>query len=346
MSLLAQEERTCHRNIGEREDEGTQNGKENGKRHRTEHLALDAHKRHQRNVNYHDDDFAECRTLADARSGVMNLLIHLCLGKTDGSIGRISCPPLNTLHAQMGHNSLYDNDGRIDYHTEIDGSQRHQIAVDSEGLHHAESKEHAERNDARHNQSGPPVAQEDNQHEDNDESAFYQVSGDGSLHTVNQVGSVDKGFDNHALGQGFLNLLYAQLHIPDNLLKVFALQHDGYSGNHFALAISGNGSETGGVTQLNFRHITYFDRSAVHGLDGDIRHIFQTLHHAYAADEILVGVFLYVTSARVGVILFERIKYLAHGQIAGVELIRIDGHFILLHVASPAAHFGHARGSR
>ena len=27
-----------------------------------------------------------------------------------------------------------------------------QIAVDSEGLHHAESKEHAERNDARHNQ--------------------------------------------------------------------------------------------------------------------------------------------------------------------------------------------------
>lgn len=80
----------------------------------------------------------------------------------------------------MGHNSLYDNDGRIDYHTEIDGSERHQIAVDSEGLHHAESKEHAERNDARHNQSGTPVAQEDNQHEDNDESAFYQVSGDGS----------------------------------------------------------------------------------------------------------------------------------------------------------------------
>ena len=30
MSLLAQEERTCHRNIGEREDEGTQDGEENG----------------------------------------------------------------------------------------------------------------------------------------------------------------------------------------------------------------------------------------------------------------------------------------------------------------------------
>ena len=46
MSLLAQEERARHRNIGEREDEGTQDGEENGKRHRTEHLALDAHKRH------------------------------------------------------------------------------------------------------------------------------------------------------------------------------------------------------------------------------------------------------------------------------------------------------------
>ena len=246
----------------------------------------------------------------------------------------------------MGHNSLYDNDGRIDYHTEIDGSERHQIAVDSEGLHHAESKEHAERNDARHNQSGTPVAQENNQHEDDDESAFSQVSGDGSLYSVNQVGSVDKRFDDHAFGQGFLNLLYAQLHIPDNLLKVFALQHDGNSGNHFALAISGNGSETGGMTQLNLRHITYLNRSAVHGLHGDICHIFQTLHHAYAADEILVGIFLYVTSARVGVILFERIKHLAHGKIAGVEFIRVDGHLILLHVATPAAYFGHARGSR
>ena len=100
------------------------------------------------------------------------------------------------------------------------------------------------------------------------------------------------------------------------------------------------------MTQLNLRHITYLNRSAVHGLDGDVRHIFQTLHHAYAADEILVGVFLYVTSARVGVILFERIKHLAHGKIAGVELIRIDSHFVLLHVASPAAHFRYARGSR
>ena len=100
------------------------------------------------------------------------------------------------------------------------------------------------------------------------------------------------------------------------------------------------------MTQLNLRHITYLNRCTIYGLDGDICHIFQTLHHAYAADEILVGVFLYVTSARVGVILFECIKHLAHGQIAGVEFISIDGHFILLHVASPAAHFCHARGSR
>ncbi len=69
------------------------------------------------------------------------------------------------------------------------------------------------------------------------------------------------------------------------------------------------------MTQLNLRHITYLNRSAVYGLHGDICHIFQTLHHAYAADEILVGIFLYVTSARVGVILFERIKHLAHSQI-------------------------------
>ena len=81
MHLAAQQERTCHRHIGERKDEGTEDGEEHGERHRTEHLAFDAHQRHQRNVYNHDDDFAEGCTLADAGSREVNLLVHLLLGQ-------------------------------------------------------------------------------------------------------------------------------------------------------------------------------------------------------------------------------------------------------------------------
>ena len=101
----------------------------------------------------------------------------------------------------MCNHRLDDDDGGIDNHTKVYGAQRHQVAVDAEGLHHAEGKEHTERDDTRHHQSCTPVAQEDDKHEDDDKSTFDEVAGDGALYSIHQVGTVDKRFDDHTFGQ-------------------------------------------------------------------------------------------------------------------------------------------------
>ena len=98
----------------------------------------------------------------------------------------------------MCHHSFNNDDRRIHYHTKVDGSQRHQVAIDAECLHHTKGKEHTERDDTRHHQSGSPVTQEDNEYEDYDQSAFNQVAGDGTLYSIHQVGTIDKRFDNHS----------------------------------------------------------------------------------------------------------------------------------------------------
>ena len=131
--LAAQQERTCHRHIGERQDEGTEDGKEHGERHRTEHLSLDAHQGHQRNVYNHDDDFAEGCTLADAGSREVNLLVHLLLGQGErnrisfllalGKIGSTHLGLREMTCINMCNHRLDDDDGGIDNHTEVDGTQ-------------------------------------------------------------------------------------------------------------------------------------------------------------------------------------------------------------------------------
>jgi membrane fusion protein, heavy metal efflux system len=67
--------------------------------------------------------------------------------------------------------------------------------------HLLKGKEHTERDDTRHHQSCTPVAQKNDKHEDNDESTFDEVAGDGALYSIHQVGTVDKRFDDHAFGQ-------------------------------------------------------------------------------------------------------------------------------------------------
>ena len=101
----------------------------------------------------------------------------------------------------MCHHCFNNDDRRIHYHTKVYGSQRHQVSGDAKGLHHTEGKEHTQRDDTCHYQTSSPVTQKDNEHEDNDESTFDEVAGDGTLYSIHQVGTVDKRFDDHTFGQ-------------------------------------------------------------------------------------------------------------------------------------------------
>ena len=139
---------------------------------------------------------------------------------------------------------LNNNNGRIHNHSKVDSSERHQVAINTESLHHTECKEHTERNHAGDHQTRTPITQEDNQHEDNNESTFYQVSGNGTLYSIHQVGTVNEWLYHNAFRQRFLNLLNALLHIVAYFLKVFAFQHDGDTSHNLTFSISGNSTKS------------------------------------------------------------------------------------------------------
>ena len=99
------------------------------------------------------------------------------------------------------------------------------------------------------------------------------------------------------------------------------------------------------MSQLNFSHIAHLDRSSIHRLYRDVTHIFQTLYHTDSSDVVLIGVLLDIATASIGVVALQGIKHLAYGNTAGIQLVGIDSHLILLDVAAPTAHLGNAWSS-
>ena len=334
MHLAAQHQCTRHRHIGQRKNEGAENGKKYGKRHGTEHLALNAYESHEWNIDDHDHDFAKGSTLADAGSREMHLLVHLLASEPQRRI------PAGAA-VDMGHHCLNNDNRRIHYHAKVDGAKTHQVAGNAEGLHHAEGKKHAQGDDTGHDKSRTPIAQKEDEHKDHDESALDKVMGDGALHPVDKVGAVDEGFDDHSLGQRLLYLGYTFLDVSAHLLEVFALEHDGYACHHLALAIARNGTEACGMAIVNRGHVAHPDgrrADCFHGYGG---YVGKRLHRAESSNIILCGMFLYVGTSRVGIVLLESREHVAHGDAVGVEAVVVYRHLILLHVSAPPRHLCH-----
>ena len=99
------------------------------------------------------------------------------------------------------------------------------------------------------------------------------------------------------------------------------------------------------MSQLNFRHIAHLDRSSIHRLYRDVTHIFQTLHYTDSTDVVLVGVLLNIATSSIGVVALQSIKDFTNRDTIGIQLVGIDGNFILLDIATPATHFSYTRSS-
>ena len=285
----------------------------------------------------------------------MHLFIHLTLGKGKWNIlsailtlSQISSPHFwlrKMPRINMCYYRLNNNNGRIHYHSKVDSSERHQIAINTESLHHTEGKEHTERNHAGNHQTCTPITQKDNQHKDNNESTLNKVSGDGTLYSIHQVGTVNERLYHNAFRQRFMNLLNALLHIPTYFLEVFTLQHDGNTSYDFTFSIAGNSTKPGSMPQLNLSYIAHLNRCTANCLHRDIGNILQTLDGSDSSDIILVGIFFDIASTGIGIVLFQRIKHFANGNIVGIQLVSIHCHLILLHITAPTTHFSYTGSS-
>ena len=84
----------------------------------------------------------------------------------------------------MCNDSLHDDNCRIDYHSEVDGSQAHQISVNAKSTHHTKGEEHTERYDASYDKTCPPISEEDDEHEDDNQTALDEVVCNGAFYSI------------------------------------------------------------------------------------------------------------------------------------------------------------------
>ena len=212
-----------------------------------------------------------------------------------------------------------DNDYcRVDYHAEVYRSERHQVAVDAECLHHAEGEEHAEWNDRRHDKSCTPVAEEQHEHEYDYESTLNEVACYRALNPSYEVGAVDERLDDHSFGQRTLYLCDAFLHVAAHFLEVFAFEHDGNACHNLAFAVTGDGSEACGVALLHLCHVADAHGCGAYRLDRYVGNVVQRAHAADATYVVLVCVFFYIAASGVCVVALKSRVDVCHGHSAGV----------------------------
>ena len=84
--------------------------------------------------------------------------------------------------------AVFDHDDRaIDDHAEVDGAQAEQAGRNAEPEHAAEGEQHRKRNRQGHDQRRAQIAEEGEQHGDDEQAAFEQVFRDRVDHVIDQL---------------------------------------------------------------------------------------------------------------------------------------------------------------
>ena len=174
-----QEHARQHRHQREREDQRPEQGEDDGQRHRPEQLPLDPLERQDRQVDDHDDELAEHRRPPDLDRGVAD----------DVEPATRPARP----RAEAPRRVLDHDDRAVDDQAEVDGAEAHQAAGDADPQHEIEREEHRERDRRGHDQPRAQVAQEDEEHGDDEQRALEEVRPHRVQHVVDEVRAVVDG---------------------------------------------------------------------------------------------------------------------------------------------------------
>ena len=153
----------------------------------------------------------------------------------------VSIPSQPLLLMGQTPDTVFDNDdGAIHDETEIKRAQTHQVGADMVGHHAAEGKQHRERDNKRGNERCPQIAEEQEQHHNDQGSAFKQIGRDRSNGFIDQDGAVIDRGRNHAFRQVAIDLRQFFGDRVGDGAAVFADQHKRRAQHHlFAILRSG-----------------------------------------------------------------------------------------------------------
>ena len=171
-----------------------------------EHLALNAAKRKDRDVNHGDD--------ADAKQAGPN---HLAGGGVHHVQAFLKCQLTfanAALRFRQATNAVFHHDDRaINNETEVQRAQAHQIGRYAGADHAGHGGQHRQRNNGGGDQRRTDVTQQQKQHNDHQQCTFQQVllhRGDGF---IDQCRAVIQGLNENTVRQGPIDHFKALCHI-------------------------------------------------------------------------------------------------------------------------------------
>eukprot|EP01022_Parablepharisma_sp_SALTPOND_P027440 TRINITY_DN665_c0_g9_i1.p1 TRINITY_DN665_c0_g9~~TRINITY_DN665_c0_g9_i1.p1 ORF type:complete len:1867 (+),score=739.92 TRINITY_DN665_c0_g9_i1:18974-24574(+) len=332
--LLADEQRNGGRDEGHRQDHRAQQCRHHGEGHRGEHLPFHAGQRKHGQVDDHDDQLAEQQRPARFLCGREDFV--------EAFVARQRAAMVLLGMGQAPHAVFHDHHGAIDDDAEVQRSQAQQVGADLVGDHAGEGEQHRQRNHHGRDDGRADIAQEDEQHRNDQQRALDQVllhRGDGTIH---QHGAVVDGDGFHPLGQAAIDLAHLLVDRLRDGAAVLADQHEDGAQHHLAAILGGRASAQ--FTPCpDLGHVADADGHATHIGQHDIADVFHGADLARGADQVLLAASLDVAGADIAVIFFQRLDDAVHGHAVGGQPLGGRRHQEFARVATDGVDLGHAR---
>ena len=240
--------------------------------------------------------------------------------------------------------AVFDHHHRaIDHQPEVDCPQAEQAGCNAEPQHARKGKQHRKRNGQGNDEPRPQVAQEGEQHGDDQQTAFHQVFADRVDDVIDQFGAVVNNLYFHVRGEVLLDFLEPLAQLLGDAVAVFAHEHKAQPIDHLPLARGGDRPAADFVANLHLGHVLDADGYAVAGGDDDVGNLLQIAGTAHPVHQQHLAVLGDVPSAHVAVVFGQGLSHLLEGEGVLDELLRVEPHLELLFVPAPGVHFGHAR---
>ncbi|MCY1294889.1 hypothetical protein D9M70_442060 [compost metagenome] len=175
---------------------------------------------------------------------------------------------------QMADAVLDDDDGTVDDDAEIERPQAHQVRADVVVGHARHREQHRQGDDQCRDDGRAHIAEQHEEHSDDQRGTFKQVLADGGDGPVHQRGAVVDRFGHDAGGKAAVDLRKLLCRARRDGAAVLANEHE-YCAQHHFLPVLGGCAVAQLLPQMHRGNVPDADRRAAAGVDHDRCQLFQ-----------------------------------------------------------------------
>jgi len=334
LDLLRQPDRNHRRHEGEREDEGEGERDDDGQRHRSERFTLHAGQREQRYVDEDDDCLPVNR-------GADHLASGGCHGRKPFLDGQ-QATFMMLLFGKPPQRVFNDDDGAVDDQTEVQSPKAHQIGRDPSAQHTKACQHHGDRDDQRRDQGRTEVAEQQEEHDDDQHRAFGQVFRDRLDRRIDQLGAVQHRLNYDVRRQRSVDRLQFLSDRGRHDAAVLADPHDRRADDDFGTVLRCR-THADRLTRLHSRNLFDRDRHAVTCRDHGPGQLAGIANERIRANSQTFAIAIDEATADAGVIALQRISQVRQRDAERGQLLHVGHDEELLGVTANRVDTGEAR---